>query len=114
MIALDAQPEAIGDPVTTGDNVNPLHLILLKPSDIYRIGDGGIQVSVSRYATIEMSSAPAAAAKVPTGQTQNPVSMFQTESTAFKIVRPINFAKRRSSAVQYVADAEYGTETSST
>ncbi len=104
----------LGDPVTTGDNVNALHLILLKPSDIYRIGDSGIQVSVSRDATIEMSSAPAGAGLVPTGQTENPVNMFQSESTAFKVVRSINFAKRRSSAVQYVADAEYGTETSST
>ncbi len=103
-----------GDPVTTGDNVNPLHLILLKPSDIYRIGDTGVQVSVSRDATIEMSSAPIAAADVPTGQTQNPVSMFQTESTAIKVVRSINFAKRRTHAAQFVADAEYGTESAST
>jgi hypothetical protein len=35
--------------------------------------------------------------------------MFQTESTAIKVVRAINFAKRRSHAVQYIDDAAYGT-----
>ena len=98
----------LGDTVVTGENVTATDLILLKPSDIYRIGNEGIQVSASRDATVEMSSAPVAAADVPTGQTQNPVSMFQTESTAFKVVIPINFAKRRSHAAQYITGATYG------
>jgi len=98
----------LGDTVVTGENVTATDLILLKPSDIYRIGNEGIQVSASRDATVEMSSAPVAAADVPTGQTQNPVSMFQTESTAFKAVIPINFAKRRSHAAQYITGATYG------
>lgn len=98
----------LGDAVVTGDNVTSSLLVLLKPSDIYRIGNAGIQVSASRDATLEMSSAPVAAADVPTGQTQNPVSMFQTESTAFKVVVPINFQKRRSHAAQYITGASYG------
>jgi HK97 family phage major capsid protein/HK97 family phage prohead protease len=98
----------IGDPLVTGENVGTGHLILLKPSDIYRIGDDGLRIEMSRDATIEMSSAPVGAADTPTGQTQNPVSMFQDESTAIKVVRSINFAKRRSDAVQYIRDAAYG------
>ncbi len=98
----------LGDAVVTGDNVTSTLLVLIKPSDIYRIGSEGIQVSASRDATVEMSSAPVAASDVPTGQTQNPVSMFQTESTAFKVVVPINFAKRRSHAAQYITGASYG------
>ena len=98
----------LGDTVVTGENVTATSLILIKPSDIYRIGNEGIQVSASRDATVEMSSAPVAAADVPTGQTQNPVSMFQTESTAFKVVIPINFAKRRTHAAQYITGANYG------
>jgi HK97 family phage major capsid protein len=97
----------LGDPVVTGDNVGTGDLILLKPSDIYKIGDNGIAVEVSRDATIEMSSAPIGASDTPAGQTQNPVNMFQSESVAIKVVRSINFAKRRTSAVSYVGDADY-------
>jgi HK97 family phage major capsid protein len=96
-----------GDPVVTGDNVGATHLILLKPSDIWRIGDMGVEVSLSMDATIEMDDAPAGDGGTPTAGTANPVSMFQTENVAFKVVRPINFAKRRSHAAQYVSDAAY-------
>jgi HK97 family phage major capsid protein/HK97 family phage prohead protease len=94
-------------PVVTGDNVGATNLILLKPSDIYRIGDYGIQVSISRDATIEQNTAPTGASDTPVGQTVDQVSMFQSESTAIKVVRPINFAKRRTGAVQYVHDGTY-------
>lgn len=98
----------LGDAVITGDNVNAAHLILLKPSDIYRIGDMGIQVSISREAMVEMDTAPTGASDTPDAASASMVSMFQTESTAIKVVRPINFAKRRSGVVQYVNDADYG------
>lgn len=98
----------LGDPAVTGDNVGAGQLILLKPSDIYRIGDYGIQVSISREAMIEQDSAPTGATDVPTGASANFTSMFQSESTAIKVVRPINFAKRRASAVAYVNGADYG------
>jgi hypothetical protein len=51
-----------GDPIHTGDNVGSdssgTNLILLKPSDIYKIGDMGIEVSLSRDATIEQATDP--------------------------------------------------------
>jgi HK97 family phage major capsid protein/HK97 family phage prohead protease len=97
----------LGDPVVTGDNVGATHFILLKPSDIYRIGDYGIQVSISRDATIEQNTVPTGASDTPVAQTVDQVNMFQSESTAIKVVRPINFAKRRTGAVQYVHDATY-------
>jgi len=100
----------LGDPVFTGDNVASNDFILLKPSDIYRIGDLGVQVSVSREATIEMADDPAGASDTPVAQANFPVSMWQTESTAFKVVRPINFAKRRADVVQFITDADYGNE----
>ncbi|RYF73439.1 MAG: phage major capsid protein [Comamonadaceae bacterium] len=101
----------LGDAVVTGDNVNPAWLILLKPSDIYRIGDTGVEVSVSREAMIEQSTAPTGATDTPVAASQAMTSMFQSESTAIKVVRPINFAKRRASPVAYVNDAAYGTVT---
>jgi HK97 family phage prohead protease len=101
-----------GYPVITGDNVGSGDVILLKPSEIWRIGDMGVRVSVSQDATIEQSSAPTGEQDTPAAMTQAMVSMFQEESTAFKVVRPINWGKRRSSAVAYIGDAAYGVEQS--
>jgi hypothetical protein len=106
-----------GDPLHTGDNVSywteGTHLILLKPSDIYRIGDMGIQVSISRDASIEQDNQPRGkSTHTVVAGNQSVMSMFQTESTAFKIVRPISYAKRRANAVQYIDDADYGALTS--
>jgi HK97 family phage prohead protease len=97
----------LGDKVYTGDNVDPSEIILLKPSDIYRIGDTGVQISMSREAMIEQDTAPTGATDTPAAATANMTSMFQSESTAFKVVRRINFAKRRTSAVAYVRNADY-------
>ncbi len=102
----------LGDPVVTGDNVGSNDLILLKPSDIWRIGDTGIEVSVSREASIEMADNPGQEVNTPTAATQKVVNMFQTESTAIKVVRAVNFKKRRSTAVQFITDASYGTAAS--
>jgi HK97 family phage prohead protease len=102
----------LGDPVVTGDNVNAAYVVLLKPSDIYRIGDLGVQISISREATIEMDDAPTGEGLGPTGASKAMVNMFQSENTAIKIVRPINYALRRAGVVQIITDAAYGTATS--
>lgn len=98
----------LGDPVYTGDNVTPGNWILLKPSDIWKIGDGGVQVSMSDTATIEQNDAPQGASDTPTAASATLMSMWQTESVAFKVVRSINYAKRRSGAVVFLDNAEYG------
>lgn len=100
--------------VFTGDNVPSGAMILMKPSDIYRIGDTGVSVQVSDVATIEQDSAPQGASDTPTAASATLMSMFGTESVAFKVVRRVNFAKRRTSAVQYVDNADYGASDTST
>ncbi len=97
----------LGDNVVTGDNVPAGAVIALKPSDIYRIGDLGVQVSISKDAMIEQNTTPTGATDTPVAASATFTSMFQSESTAIKIVRPINFAKRRASAVAYVTGAAY-------
>ena len=97
----------MGDPVYTSENVAADDLVLLKPSDIYRIGDTGVQVTMSRDATIEQNTIPTGATDTPVGMATAATNMFQEESTAIKVVRSINFAKRRASAVAYVGDAAY-------
>ena len=107
-----SSPTLHGDPVYVGDNVGAGDFILMKPSEIYKIGDGGVQVSISRDAVVEMSSAPNNEGFGPTAAGEALVSMFQTEMTAIKIVRRINYAKRRTHAVRFIGDADYGTATS--
>jgi HK97 family phage major capsid protein len=105
----------LGDPVVTGDNVGATHIILLKPSDIYKIGDLGIEVSLSMDATIEQDGNALGYAGSPqVAASATLMSMFQTESVAFKVVRPVNYAKRRSHAAQFIGDADYGDSTSTT
>lgn len=97
-----------GDPVYTGDNVTAGNWILLKPSDIWKIGDSGIEISMSDTATIEQDSAPQGAGDTPTAASATLMSLWQTEQVGFKVVRSINYAKRRTSAVAALQDAEYG------
>jgi HK97 family phage major capsid protein len=97
-----------GDPVYVSDNVTSTYLVLLKPSDIFRIGNGAVEVSMSEHATIEQADNPAGASDTPTDQSQGIVGMFQTESVAMKVVQSVNFARRRTSAVAWIDDADYG------
>jgi hypothetical protein len=98
----------LGDPVIVGDNIDNSHVILLKPSEIYKIGDTGVEVSVSREAAIEQRFDPAGATDTPVGMTAlGMTSMFQEDSTAIKVVRHINFAKRRTTAVSFTETADF-------
>ena len=97
-----------GRKVYAGDNVTPGQIVAIRPQDVWKIGDGGVQVSMSDVATVEMNDAPAGRSDTPVAMASHTVSMFQTESTAFKVVRRINFQKRRSNAVVYIDNAEYG------
>lgn len=99
---LDGRRAYAGHNVATGD------FILMSPGDIWKIGNGGVEVSVSREATIEMNDGPTGASDTPVDMTAKRVSMFQSESTAMKVVRAVNWAKRRSGAVQYIGNASYG------
>ncbi len=98
----------MGDPVVVGDNIDSSQVILLKASDIYKIGDTGVEVSVSQEATIEQRSDPSGATDTPVGMNVTGMTnMFQEDSTAIKIVRHINFAKRRTTAVAYSDTADF-------
>lgn len=103
----------LGDRVVTGDNITSTYVILLDPREIYRIGDMGVSVSVSKEAMIEMGTDATGDALAPTAASKQMISLFQEESTAIKIVRSINFAKRRSTAVAYIDDADWGAVSSS-
>ena len=100
--------ELLGDTVYTGDNVTGGHWILLKPSDIWKIGDSGIELSMTDTATLEQDDAPSGATDTPAAATANLVNLWQSESVGVKVVRRINFQKRRAGAVVFLDNAEYG------
>lgn len=96
-------------PVMTGDNVTAGDVIAIRPEDVWKIGDSGVRVEMSTEATIEQRDDPTGATDTPAGvNTTGLTNMFQEESVAFKVVRRINFQKRRSAAVQYLSNVEWG------
>lgn len=98
-----------GNKVYVSENITSTRLILLKPSEIFRIGNGPVEVSMSEHATVEQDSAPQGAQDTPVAASANMVNMFQTESVALKVVQSVNFARRRTSGVvAWITDANYG------
>lgn len=97
-----------GKPFHTTDNAGSGDFLLLKPSDIYKIGDHGLAVDVSTDATLEFASDPTGAGDAtPVAQSKQPVSLFQAGMIGIRVMRRINWAKRRSGAVQFIDDAAY-------
>ena len=101
-----------GLPVTVSNSANiagsPLSgdmLILVNAKDILLADDGQLTIDASKEASIEMLDNPTnnAAAGTPTTM----VSMFQTNAIAIKAVRFINWAKKRTNAVEFIQDAAY-------
>ena len=92
-----------GLPVIVSDYVAPGTVVLANASDIYVTEEGGVQVDMSREASLEMADNPAHNSTTPTPAQL--VSMFQTNSVAFRAERFINWARRRPTSVAYVTDA---------
>ena len=85
------------DPDDAGAAAAGAVVVLANASDIYLADDGGVAVDMSREASLEMNDAPTGDSLAPTAASL--VSMFQTNSVAFRGERTINWAKRRASAV---------------
>jgi HK97 family phage major capsid protein/HK97 family phage prohead protease len=96
-----------GMPVIVSDYIPAGTVVLANASDIYLADEGGIQVDMSREASLEMADNPAHNSGTPTGATSL-VSMFQTNSVAFRVERFINWARRRPSAVAILTGATWG------
>lgn len=78
------------------DSAGPV-VALIRGEEIFLGDEGGIQVSMSDQASLNMDSAPTQNSVNPTASTS--VSMWQTNSVAFLVERFLNWQKRRSSAV---------------
>lgn len=99
----------MGLPVIVSDHITD-YVVLVNASDIWIGDDGGLQIDMSDQASLQMVAGD------DEGSTQNAitptatsvVSMFQTNSVAFRAERTMNWARRRSSAVAYISDVDWG------
>ncbi|HBO2361316.1 phage major capsid protein [Pseudomonas aeruginosa] len=81
-------------------------VILANASDIWLADDGQVTIDVSQEASLQMLDNPTNNSA--TGTPTTMVSMFQTDSTAFRAERFINWARRRLSGVSYLTDVSWG------
>lgn len=95
-----------GLPVIVSQYVPAGIVALVNAQDIYVADEGGVAVDLSREASLEMDSAPAHDSDTPTPAEL--VSMFQTNSVAFRAERTINWARRRPVSVAYLTGVAWG------
>lgn len=97
----------MGLPALVSDYVPAGTVILVNASDVYFADEGGFDLAMSREASLQMDNAPTHNSVTPTGA-NNLVSMFQTNSVAFRCERHLNWAKRRPGAVQMLTGVQWG------
>jgi HK97 family phage major capsid protein len=100
-----------GLPVLTSESVpsgsDGRLLILVDAGSIIYL-DEGIEVTRSGEVLIEMSDTPTGdGGSPPVAASSTPVSLFQTDSTALKMVRHLNFERVRDGAVVVVEGCDY-------
>ena len=92
-----------GLPVILSQNVPAGTIILAKASEIMLADDGQVMIDVSREASLQMDSAPAS----PPDATTVMISLWQHNMVGLRAERYINWAKRRTGAVQMITGAAY-------
>lgn len=126
-LALSMMVNALGQPAfpgitQTGGTLNGMPVItseyvpgetagdvvaLVNAGDIYFADEGGFDIALSREASLEMDSAPTQSS-VATVTPSQVVSMFQTNSVAFRAERTVNWARRRAVSAAYLTGVNWG------
>ena len=83
-------------------------VIAVNGPEVLLADDGQVTIDVSREASLEMSDAPAHTA-APAPQPMELVSMWQTNSVAFRAERWIHWVKARPTSVVYIDQVAWGT-----
>lgn len=81
-------------------------VIAVNASDVFLADDGQVTVDVSREASLQMLDNPTNSSATATATTM--VSLWQTDSIGLRAHRFINWAKRRTNAVVYMDDVNWG------
>jgi HK97 family phage major capsid protein len=82
-------------------------LVAVKAGEILLADEGGFNIDMSEDASLEMRDDPTASS-VATVTAASLVSMFQTNSVAFRVERDVNWAAARSGAVAVIDTVNYG------
>lgn len=82
------------------------YVALVNAEDVWFADEGGVEIAMSTEASLEMDSAPVHNSDTPTPAQL--VSMFQTNSAAFRAERTVNWARRRASAVAWMDNITWG------
>lgn len=100
---IDGVPVRVSQYLSNNGGSGGAPLILVDESEIYLADDGTVTLDSSTEATIEMSDTPAGSSNPTVAASSTmAVSMFQTNSIAYKAERFIWWGKRRASAVQWI------------
>jgi HK97 family phage major capsid protein len=87
----------------TGSPADGTLMVAINASEVMLADEGGIEIDVSREASLQMDTAPDSPATASTVMT----SLWQMNMVAFKAERFITWGKRRSQAVQLISGANY-------
>lgn len=104
-----ADPE-LRDLLHVQENVRTItdYVALVNAEDIYLADEGGVDIAMSTEASLEMADNPTQDSGAATPVDAELVSMFQTNSVAFRAERTVNWARRRASAVAWMDDITWG------
>lgn len=98
-----------GYPVITSQHVGDI-VALVNAEDIWFGDEGGVDVAMSTEASLEMASDPIQDSGADTPVAAELVSMFQTNSVAFRAERTVNWKRRRVSAAAWLSGVAWGDE----
>jgi HK97 family phage prohead protease len=82
------------------------YVALVNAEDIYLADEGGVDIAMSTEASLEMVDNPTQDSAAPVDSEL--VSMFQTNSVAFRAERTMNWARRRASAAAWMDNVTWG------
>ncbi len=94
-----------GLPVVVSEYITD-YVVLANASDIWFADDGDVAVDMSTEASLQMMDNPTVNSITPTAT--DLVSMFQTNSVAFRAERTINWARRRDTGVALISGVAWG------
>jgi HK97 family phage major capsid protein len=97
---LDGVPLRVSQYLANNGGSGGAPFILVDESEIFLADDGTVTLDASDVASIEMDSAPTGNSGTPTGASL--VSMWQTNSLAFRAERFVWWGPRRSGAIQWI------------
>lgn len=96
-----------GLPVVVSEHITD-YVVLANAGDIWLADDGGVAVDISTEASLEMADNPTGSSVGTPPTAVDLVSMFQTNSVAFRAERTLNWARRRSTGVALISDVAWG------